>query len=349
MPAPLGVKPLSIAPPQFVTSPTYVDLLNETLGDTAAAFANIDSIITALQVESAAFEADVLTMDADIAAFEALMGLLDIGLPDQGSAPPIDPSLSYPMVDAYVTTQRDSFNALAGAFTDPGAVPLVLPNGGESVTLGLPPAQGGSPFAGDPPYTLQFFLSGVLAFATQLVVTAASGPNPPFTGTVQATTANGPAGANQNALNISVNPASVGSFTLTVTMTAVVVVGGAASHATITQPVVVNVVPQPPPPPIGPPPPVPLPTYVIPVTRAVAVSKGVVSVVVARQTLPDPPFQSFVITGFLQSRTLVQVNGNLTIDPNVASHGNYSGDCIVQVNYSDGTNTQIVLPFTVTV
>jgi hypothetical protein len=38
------------------------------------------------------------------------------------------------------------------------------------------------------------------------------------------------------------------------------------------------------------------------------------------------------------------VNGNLTINPNVPAHGNYSGDVVLQVNYTNGTNVQVVLP-----
>lgn len=262
MPPPLGIAPSSLAPPAFVTTPTYTDLLNETLGDTASAFANMDSIVAALTAESAAFEADVIAEDATLASLDVLIATLDIGLPDTGPAPPIDPTLSYPAVDGYAATQGGAVTAKMAALTPLSTVPLVTPIGTQTITLGGPPSQGGSAHAGDPPYTLHFPLPGPGAFAANLAFDSFTGPNPPFTGFDGFVVEPGPLGPLQNTALLAINPVAAGTFTATLKFEGDVVITGISGHVVATQSVViivlpaVPIIPPPPPPVLGTPQPI---------------------------------------------------------------------------------------------
>src|ERR1700680_820148 len=144
MPAPLGIKAVKLALPTLTNSPTFTEILNQTLGPSDGLSKAIFANVAAMSAIQAALDIDVPNMISDLAGIDSLLGdLADIqwGSPEPDCGPITD----------YLTQQRDLITKPIAPAQPIATVPIVGPDGNPIAQVGAPPSQGGQPPPGSPP------------------------------------------------------------------------------------------------------------------------------------------------------------------------------------------------------
>lgn len=288
------------------SNPGFGDLATSELGDSADPSDGFDQVVSdalglidSLDTATAAADNDLIT----------ILSLLDAALLQQADQHLDDYTATVPQGDALLG------DAQGIATPDLGLVPIVMPDGSSTITLGGAPSAGGSVHQGDPAYVLHFPMPGPAGGADVIFPGSMDGPNPPFTGFVGYVREPGPLGQNQWHALINVNPTAVGSFTATLHLTGTITITGIVAPFTQSTPLVVIVLPAivvtPPPPPPPPPPPRPF-------VRPIFVT-------------PTSPTENFTVVG-------VQGNGQ----PSVVTALNFNS----VIRYGPGDSVEVDLAIT---
>lgn len=220
MAGPLGITAVSLPPLQLTNSPTFTEILNETLSGADTALADIDAKLAEITQIQAALEAELPGMISDVDEIDAATAGID---EIQWGSP--EPDLG-PVTD-YLTAQRDAITSTIASGGDIPALALTLPNGGSAITFGGPPEQGGAVVAGSAPYTLHLPIVGVNAGIHGVSVNNLSGPNPPFVSAQQGSAQETVKGAPMYVALVTINPTQAGSFTGTVYFLVDITIAGA--------------------------------------------------------------------------------------------------------------------------